>query len=261
MIQLFQNIRRHRYALRSQFTINLKTTISSTQLGVLWWVLDPLLLMGIYYFFVKIVFERGGPQYHLFALCGIVTWQCFSRTLVLSSTALTRSAGLIRQIALPLELYVVVQPLVQSFYYCIGLGIIFFWNMQAASLASFSLLLPLCALFLFSFSLGCILSIVQVHLRDTAKFLPYLLRLGFYVTPILYAPERFLKIQAIPDICKEIYLANPILIIVTAVREILLEGQLLHVEPVLWLIGVSLILTQCAIAFFRFNARTIPTAL
>ncbi|MEZ4551238.1 MAG: hypothetical protein R2874_12355, partial [Desulfobacterales bacterium] len=134
MLQFGRELKANRHALRSQFYVNTKTTVATTRLGLLWWILDPLLLMLIYYFVVKVVFDRGGPNYHLFALCGIVTWQSFSRSITLCTSALTNNAGLIKQAAVPMVIYVIISPLVQAFFYLIGLAIIMIWNWPAIGL-------------------------------------------------------------------------------------------------------------------------------
>lgn len=116
MVKVLKDIRDNLQALHIQFFVTLKTTVATTRLGALWWILDPLILMLLYTFVVKIVFDRGGPNYHLFALCGIVTWQSFSRSVNLCSTALTKNSQLIKQTSLPMHLYVLLPPMVQSFF-------------------------------------------------------------------------------------------------------------------------------------------------
>jgi len=171
MLNLCKDIWRHRHALRSQFYVNIKTTVATTKLGILWWILDPLLLMLIYYFVVKIVFDRGGPNYHLFALCGIVTWQSFSRSINLCTGALIRSAGLIKQASLPMVFYIIISPIVQAFFCLIGLIIIMIWNYQALGLYTLSIVILVFLTIIISFTAGLFLSIFEVYIRDTGKLL------------------------------------------------------------------------------------------
>ena len=51
---------------------SLKTANKSTYLGYVWWVLDPLLMKLVYVLLVRVVFERGGPDYAFFVLLGIL---------------------------------------------------------------------------------------------------------------------------------------------------------------------------------------------
>ena len=67
MISFFHSLYRFRHALRIQIWVDLKTSVATTRLGVLWWILDPLLLMAIYYFIVMKVFNRGGEGVPFFS--------------------------------------------------------------------------------------------------------------------------------------------------------------------------------------------------
>src|SRR5690606_18530469 len=60
MFQLFKDLRQHHHALLTLFQVNVKTTVASARLGWLWWFIDPLVMMAIYYFIIHVVFQRGG---------------------------------------------------------------------------------------------------------------------------------------------------------------------------------------------------------
>ena len=235
--------------------------MATTRLGILWWILDPLLLMLIYYFVVKMVFDRGGPDYHLFALCGIVTWQSFARSINLSTSSLVRSAPLIKQASLPMVLYVVMSPVVQAFFYAIGLGIIMIWNNDAVGLHTLAVIFPVFLLILMTFAAGLFLSIFEVYIRDTGKFITYVLRFGFYVSPILYSPDRIAQIQSIPEYAKSLYFANPMVHFITAIRELLFYGRMFDWKPLLVIFACTVVMIQLGLNFFRSMAPNIPKRL
>ena len=258
MLNLCKDICRHRHALRSQFYVNIKTTVATTKLGILWWILDPLLLMLIYYFVVKIVFDRGGPNYHLFALCGIVTWQSFSRSINLCTSALVRSAGLIKQASLPMVFYIIISPIVQAFFCLIGLIIIMIWNYQALGLYTLSIVILVFLMIIMSFTAGLFLSIFEVYIRDTGKLVSYILRFGFYISPILYSPDRIYEIPSIPEYAKVLYSLNPMVHLITAVRDLLFYGKMFDFRPILILFAVTFVIMQFGLFFFRRVSPYIP---
>lgn len=258
MLILCKDIWKHRHALRSQFYVNIKTTVATTKLGILWWILDPLLLMLIYYFVVKIVFDRGGPNYHLFALCGIVTWQSFSRSINLCTSALTRSAGLIKQASLPMVIYVIISPMVQAFFYLIGLVIIMTWNHQALGVHTLGVFILAFLMILISFTAGLFLSIFEVYIRDTGKLVTYVLRFGFYISPILYSPDRIYELPSIPDYAKAIYSLNPMVHFITAVRDLLFYGEMFEPVPILAVFAVTLLFLQLGLLFFHRASPYVP---
>ncbi len=258
MIQVGKDIRDNLHALQIQFFVTIKTTVATTRLGVAWWILDPLILMLLYTFVVKIVFDRGGADYHLFALCGIVTWQSFSRSVSLCSTALTRNASLIKQAALPLHLYVMLPPVVQAFFYLIGLSLVAVWNHDVLgwpTLAVFPLLLPM---ILIPYAMGLYLSIITVKIPDIGKAIPYLLRFGFYMSPVLYPPSRINDLQNFPSWIKSVYALNPMVHVITAVRDVLLRGTMFDMHVMVLILGVTLVFMQTGIVYFRRSSRFVP---
>ncbi len=258
MLNLCKDICRHRHVLRSQFYVNIKTTVATTKLGILWWILDPLFLMLIYYFVVKIVFDRGGPNYHLFALCGIVTWQSFSRSINLCTSTLTRSAGLIKQASLPMVFYIIISPIVQAFFCLIGLIIIMIWNYQALGLYTMSIVILVFLMIIMSFTAGLFLSIFEVYIRDTGKLVSYILRFGFYISPILYSPDRIYEIPSIPEYAKFLYSLNPMVHLITAVRDLLFYGKMFDFRPILIVFAVTFVIMQFGLFFFRRVSPYVP---
>ena len=258
MLRATKEIWKHRHALRSQFYVNIKTTVATTKLGILWWILDPLLLMLIYYFVVKIVFDRGGPNYHLFALCGIVTWQSFSRSINLCTSALIRNAGLIKQASLPMVFYVIISPIVQAFFCLIGLIIIMIWNYQALGLYTLSVVILVFLMIIMSFTAGLFLSIFEVYIRDTGKLVTYILKFGFYISPILYSPDRIYEIPSIPEYAKVLYSLNPMVHLITAVRDLLFYGKMFDFRPILIVFAVTFVIMQFGLFFFRRVSPYVP---
>ena len=57
MIRIFSELLKNRDAFLTLVQLHLKTSVSRTALGYLWWLLDPLFLMAVYYFLVKIIFQ------------------------------------------------------------------------------------------------------------------------------------------------------------------------------------------------------------
>tara|TARA_R110002049_G_scaffold307899_1_gene510088 strand:+ start:61 stop:843 length:783 start_codon:yes stop_codon:yes gene_type:complete len=260
MKRFCEDLWKNRHAMHGLLYVNIRTTVATTRLGVLWWILDPLFLMLIYYFVVKMVFDRGGEDYHLFALCGIVTFQAFSRSISLCTSSLTKNGGLIRQASLPMAAYVFITPLVQTFFYAIGLLIIVIWNAPVAGWHTLSVLAILPLMVLMPFALGLFLSVSEVFTRDTGKLLSYVLRFGFYLSPVLYAPERVYNLD-VPQWILALYQLNPMVHVITWVREVLLYGRALDWSVVAVIYVATLVLVQCGLIFFRRAARQVPKRL
>ena len=57
---------------------DLRAEAARAYLGVLWWVLEPLLYICVFYVVFGILLDRGGQGFVSFMLCGLVVWRWFS---------------------------------------------------------------------------------------------------------------------------------------------------------------------------------------
>jgi ABC-type polysaccharide/polyol phosphate export permease len=257
MLHLTRTLIDYREAAGVLSRVSLKTTVATTRLGWLWWIFDPLVMMGIYYFMVKIVFDRGGEGYHLFALTGIVSWQFFAKTIQLTATTLHRNKQLLTHTMVPLEVFTVVPVLIQTFFALIGYGIIVAWNAQGVTSNVLYLFPVLFVMGLFALALGAIMSICVVFLPDASKFIDYGLRAGFFITPILYPASRIAESGRIPELMKDILALNPMMWAITQLRNVILYRTPLDLGSfALWL-AAGVIALQLAMVVLRMNRQNV----
>ena len=261
MKTLANDLWKNRHALRSQFYVNTRTTVATTKLGMLWWILDPLFLMAIYYFVFEIIFHHGGVNYHLFILCGLVTYQFFSRSVSLCTNALIISEGLIKQASLPMILYLIVSPLVQAFFCMIGFVVVMVWNYTALGFYTLAIVFPVFLTILIAFTAGLFLSILEVYIRDTAKLITYVLTFGMYLSPVLYPADRIYDNPAIPQYAKTLYSLNPMVHVLTAVKDVLFHGRMFDPVPLLIVFASVLVIMQLGLLFFRKASPYVPKML
>lgn len=261
MLRLTKDLWENRHAMRSQFYVNTRTTVTTTKLGMLWWILDPLFLMVIYYFVFGVIFQRGTPSFHLFLLCGLVAYQFFSKSVSLCTRALIMNEGLIKQASIPMVLYLIVSPLVQSFFCIIGFTVIMVWNYTALGLHTLAIIFPVFLIILMSFAAGLFLSIVNVYIRDTEKFVTYALRFGLYLNPVLYSADMIYDNPSIPVHLKTLYALNPLVHVLIAVKDVLFRGQMFDPVPLLMILPILLVVIQIGLLFFRKVSPYVPKML
>ncbi len=261
MLQLVRDIKKHYHAVKVLVEINIKTTVLSTKLGWLWWILDPLIMMSIYYFLIKGVFNRGGDNYHIFVLSGIVSWQFFTRALTDTIHIVARNKQIVRQIAFPLSVMVSVPIVTHSFFAAVGMIVVMLFNYSVISPVTLMLIPLLLLIAMFSYGLGLFISVLSIFVADTAKFVEYLLRAGFFATPILYPASRLLESPNIPDYLKIILQINPMMWIIAAVRKVLLYGEMYNLQVFLIVFCAALLTVQIGLLWLRRNASTIVKML
>jgi len=225
MIKFLNECIKCRGQLRTLFSFGLKAKILGTRLGVIWWIIDPLILMGVYYFLIGVVMKRGGDNYHFFVLSGVIVWQTFSRSLSQMTTAFRSNRQLIMSFSSPLSLYVITPALVNCFFFVLSMGIVVAFNLDAFSLVSLQLIPLLLVFFCFMIAIGFIFSCLNVYVRDTHLVVTYTLRVAFYASPVLYDVSMVANATSIPQWMKTAYSLNPMVFFITSFRDILIYGK------------------------------------
>lgn len=77
---------------------NLRTEVARYYLNNLWWVINPILQMGVYYLVFGIMLNRGTENYASFLMIGVITWGWFSQSVNNGSNSIMANAGLISQV-------------------------------------------------------------------------------------------------------------------------------------------------------------------
>ena len=257
MKKLLHEITSYHSALISLTEANLKVSVASTRLGWFWWVVNPLVMMVIYYFFVSIVMRRGGENYHLFVLTGLVAWQIFNNSVIGTSQVIISNKLLIKQVALPIPMLILIPVLVQMFFGLIGLAVVMVWNYQAVGFHSLGVIPLVLLTGMLSYGLGLFLAVFNVFLRDTSQMLSYLLRMGFFLSPVLFPSDYVTKSDRLPELMKSLFQMNPMAVIITAFRKVLLDGVFFSPHEILVLTGCILVLIQLGLYWVRLNASQV----
>ncbi|MCU0229488.1 MAG: ABC transporter permease [Bryobacterales bacterium] len=211
--------------------------------GVLWSVLNPLLLLVTYYFVFGVVLQArfgGDPSregFVLYFLAGMLPWIPFSEALGRAPGVLLEHSNFIKKLVFPVEtlpINLVASGLVlQGFAILIFLGglLLFRGAIPAAALWLPVLLVPLVLL---TIGLAWMFAALGLLFRDLGQIIGYLLTLWFFLTPICY-PEESLPAAALPYIS-----LNPFFWLVRGFRDVLLAGQAPQPAPLVGLLVASL---------------------
>lgn len=182
-------------------------------LGIWWSFLWPLVNIFIYMVIfskvmgAKIRFLPYAYSYGLYLASGLIAWTAFSNTVLRSTTVLLEKKHILTKISLPLWFFPLSIALSESVTFFISLFIYFCVLFLMKIPLSFSVLLvPIAYLmqFIFAYSLGLFLSILNVFLRDIKEVVNILMQFWFWFTPIVYV------VQILPEkVCFFIEL-NPV---------------------------------------------------
>jgi ABC-type polysaccharide/polyol phosphate export permease len=236
------------YLLQNLVVKDFKIRYRNMSLGVLWSLLNPLVMMGVYYFVFTNIFKNDIPQFPLFLLCGLVPFNFFTVAWVTGTTSIVDNAGLIKRVPVPREII----PITTVLSCCIHLLVQIALLLSVATIyhKGFNvhwLWLPvLWALeIMFVCGLALLTASLNVFIRDTRYVVESATLVLLFLVPVFY------DFNFIPEQYRAIYDLNPVAATVISLRKIVYEAQA-PVGTTLWkLMGASVSVFLAGLVIFR----------
>lgn len=79
----------------------LKAESQRYYLGFLWWLIEPVIYMLVFYFVFGLLLQRGTEQFVVFLLTGLVFWHWFQSTVMQCVDTLTANRAIYNQVFVP----------------------------------------------------------------------------------------------------------------------------------------------------------------
>ena len=168
----------------------LKVKYKDSALGFFWSLLNPALLLVVYYVVFQLILGSGIPLFPLWLLSGLLVWNLFSTALSTGTASIVANSALVKKVSFPRE----VLPLAS-----VGAALMHFFFQTVVLFGALGLsghgvawryvaLIPiaLVVLLVLSAALAILLSAINVSLRDTQHLLELVLLTWFWATPIVY---------------------------------------------------------------------------
>ncbi len=189
---------RYRYLFEQMVRRELRQKYKGSALGVLWYLVNPLVLMGAYTvmftYVLKTHFDPPIHDYALFVLVGIVVWNFFQQAVLGAATSLLDQGALVRKALFPRETIPATVVSVQLATFTTILVLILpIVLIVHGSLSGWLVLLPfyVLALYVFALGLGLGAAVLHAYFRDVAPILGAAFLPWFFVTPIFYRASSF----------------------------------------------------------------------
>ena len=195
---IFQELWEYRYLLRNLVTRDLKVRYKNSILGVLWSILNPLLIVAVF----SIVFNKflGNDlvAYPIFVLVGIMPWNTFSGSIIGGANSIVNNASLVNKVYFPriiLPTTIVLSNLVNLLIVMVILFILLFVFQIGISVYALWIPVILLAQIMLTLGLAFFLSAAQVYVRDVAQILDVGMLALFFLTPIFYSVDQFCRTE------------------------------------------------------------------
>ena len=229
----------------------IKTRYKRSALGVLWTMLNPLLMMIVLTVVFSNIFRFSVENYPVYILSGIVLWNFFTSSTSGAMSEMLWSGQLLSRIYVPKSLFAVSSVgtgLVNLLLSLIPLALIAIVIGVKISPAVLVIPFSILIITIFALGIGLILSTISVFFADMLPIYEVLLMIWFYATPVIYPTE------IIPDNFRWLVMLNPMVYMVQIFRQPILQGTV--PEPIVWLITVVSALTAVIIGSLVFTSKS-----
>jgi len=170
---------------------DLRVRYTTSVLGYVWSVLDPLVMAVIYWFVFTQIVDRtiGNEPYIVFLLAGLLPWMWFNGAVGDMTRAFIKDAKLVRSTRIPRTVWVTRIVLSKGIEFLAAIPVIVIFAIIFGAQPTIGVLwLPLAILLqaVLTVGLGLIIAPLVVFFRDLERAVKLVLRFLFYASPIIY---------------------------------------------------------------------------
>ncbi len=233
----------------------LRSESSRAYLGYLWWVLEPLLYLTVFYVVFALVLNRGDENYVRVLLVGLVVFKWFDAAVRASMDVIQQNAGLIDRVYLPK----IVLPLVWVTSNGVKFLLVFSLLLLASPFFDVSpgvswLFIPVLIgiQLLLVMSTSCFVAAITPFIPDLRLVFDKVMTLLFFMSGIFYTRE------SIPEEVLGYFMINPMFVLIDCYRSVLIDSELPLVGPVIYLVVLSLALLSLSAWLLKRFDRIYP---
>lgn len=231
---------RYRFLFEQMVRRELRQKYKGSALGVLWYLVNPLVLMGAYALMFSVLLRVANvPDYPLFLLAGLIVWVFFSQSLLAAAPSLVQNAPLVRKVRFPREAIPASVTTVQLATFLVMLALLLPVALVVRDVLDPALLLlvPIVA-FLFCLALGFSLlaAVLNAHYRDVEPILGAALLPWFFLSPIFFGVDQVTSNATYRFVLEWL---NPVAPYIVAVRDILYGGDAPSVAVLVYVVAAA----------------------
>jgi len=197
---------------------------SENRLGQLWQLLNPVLNVAVYFLVFGVIFKQSKaiPNFLAFLVIGVFTFTFTQKATLAGAKAITNNLGLVRALHFPravLPASVTIRELITHGYAILVMLAIVLLTREPLTWRW--LLLPAIVALQTVFNLGLVFFFSRLtdHVVDVGEFLPFAVRVWFYLSGVVYVIQDFSR-----GTVKTIMEANPASIYIELTRGALMQS-------------------------------------
>ncbi|MFL0796699.1 MAG: ABC transporter permease [Cellvibrionaceae bacterium] len=240
------------FCLKVSSTLELDAT--KNYLGFFVWVVEPALLLLVFYLVFGVFLARGGEGFVQFLLVGIVSWLWVASSVGRAMNSLMSARQLICQVYVPKIIFPLVELAVCLVKQLIVFALLFVLLLFIIG-AQWSWLF---------FPLVCIVQLLLIAGVSlwVAAIVPFIPDLRVFIPPglqmLMFCSGVFYSVDFMPESVREYFLLNPVANLLHQYRTVLIEGSAPDFMSLLYISIFSLSLIISAVFIFKRYDRHYP---
>jgi teichoic acid transport system permease protein len=240
---------------------NLKARNASTALGLLWWIVNPVLLSLIYFLVFGIIFVRsaeGEPAFLSWLVSGLFMFTYTSTSMTSGANSILANSRLLVNIRFPRLILPISAVIEAGVGFLVSLPVFYLiaWPIDGIGPGVSLIWLPVAVALhtLFNLGLAAGAARLAVPFRDINNIIPHLTRLWMYLSPIIW-PTTLLAERS--DLAQTLVKLNPLYSFLQLYRGALMGREILTedvVGAVAWTLAFLLI---GVVSFVRYEGNMV----
>lgn len=264
MFGMFRGLWQYRHFVLSSIRNEMISRFARSKLGGLWMIINPLAQVAIYALILSNVLAAKLPgienkyAYAIYLMAGLLAWTLFSEIISRCLNLFIEQGNLMKKMSFPritLPTIIVGSCLLNNMLLFVAmLGVFALLGHQF----SFTMLwlIPITLIVtMFALSLGLILGVFNVFLRDIGQVIPIILQMVFWFTPIVY------PVSIIPETYRHWLILNPLYPLTNAYQQILVYGTPPELKGIVVIAAIGLLLAGISLFMFRRASAEMVDAL
>jgi ABC-type polysaccharide/polyol phosphate export permease len=246
---------RYRYLFSQLVRRELRQRYKGSALGVLWYFVNPLVLMALYGVMLGPLLGAVHIQdYPLFILAGLLVWLFFQQSVLSAAASLVDQAPLVSKVRFPRETVPAAVVATQLVPYAAMLAVLLPVTLAVRGNASPALLelvpLTLC-LFAFTLGVALIVAVLHAYYRDVQPVLNAALLPLFFISGVLF------RLQTLPGLHSHHWVepllrwVNPVAPFIDAIRSVVYDGRAPAAVTFGYVVAAAFVSLGIGVATFR----------
>ncbi len=258
---VYADLVRYRELFANLFRRDFQAKYKGSLLGVLWSLLNPLILLGVYLLVFGVIFPSPQtPHYALYLLAGLACWIFFATSMQSAARSLVDSADLVKKVRFPRQLVAFSMVATQAVTFAVMAVILIVLSLifVADARPTVWVAVPLALVFVAQVAgLALVVACLNVVFRDVEHVLAAALLPWFFVTPILWSAQtlgdRAIRHHTLLNV---LHWVNPVAPPIFAIRDAIWSGRAPHLWDVVYLVvAASASLVLAALVFRSVDDR------